>query len=406
MQTSRACCKARQLRSSYLGISQYFRAAISDQKLHRHHQSNTRTGRCQIRSASGKAKVQTRATGQDITQGFPEPPPEGVSSLPVEEIAISPKHDTADDVTDRTTEDEGSSGTWPMARRLLSRTRRHRHKSYTPELHNNAFSFDWFQIGQPNALTVSGETFSVTLNGYITFRRRLGKIHFVGLADPYLRRRVQMIVTNDLQISRASAGDKFQETTISSLKPHTPVQVTGRAILRKDSNGSGIPITIQASHDRAIGLCDSIEHLEIHVDEMKWFNNVLEDIPLPEVDPGPVRRDLQIRTSSKLRQALRNRSKASAEVCKFLFSKGFDEIETPVLFKSTPEGAREFIVPTRSPGLGYALVQSPQQYKQLLMASGIAKYFQIAKCFRDEDMRADRQPEFTQVSLLNCWRPE
>lgn len=112
----------------------------------------------------------------------------------------------------------------------------------------------------------------------------------------------------------------------------------------------------------------------------------------------PAFRYLQLRIP-EFQKMLKKRSLAAKCVRDTLTGQGFNEIETPLLFKSTPEGAREFLVPTRQKHKFYALPQSPQQYKQLLMASGVHKYFQIAKCFRDEDLRADRQPEFTQIDL-------
>lgn len=112
----------------------------------------------------------------------------------------------------------------------------------------------------------------------------------------------------------------------------------------------------------------------------------------------PSSRHLQLRFSQALRNRLRVREHLQELATKFLGYRNFHQMETPILFKSTPEGAREFLVPTRRAGYAYALPQSPQQYKQILMASGYRGYFQFARCFRDEDLRADRQPEFTQVS--------
>lgn len=117
----------------------------------------------------------------------------------------------------------------------------------------------------------------------------------------------------------------------------------------------------------------------------------------------PKARHLQLRFDKVLQDRLTFRHELTMEAKEHFRQAGFLHVETPVLFKSTPEGAREFLVPTRRPGYAYALPQSPQQYKQILMASGVRNYFQFARCFRDEDLRADRQPEFTQVSLARAF---
>ena len=149
---------------------------------------------------------------------------------------------------------------------------------------------------------------------------------------------------------------------------------------------------------------ERIDSIEIKLDDIWPLNMFPTDIIMtPDTVFPPEQRYLQLRSDHQLRDAIRFRANVR-NICKEELERQcnppFVEIETPLLFKSTPEGAREFLVPTRRKGLAYALPQSPQQYKQILMASGIPRYFQFARCFRDEDLRADRQPEFTQVSNI------
>ncbi|KAB2570573.1 Aspartyl/Asparaginyl-tRNA synthetase class IIb [Lasiodiplodia theobromae] len=224
-----------------------------------------------------------------------------------------------------------------------------------------------------------GET--VTLHGYLGPRADLSKkLSFVPLISKDLSHSVQVIST--------PRSSEELHTRLKALGAQDPVAITGILKERKPTKSDG-------------GEIQKITNVEVELKALCVLNEFPKEITFQEdTNIPPEQRHLQLRQDKGIRDALAFRSKA-ANICRDELSNKhqFLEIETPLLFKSTPEGAREFLVPTRTKGLAYALPQSPQQYKQILMASGIPKYFQIARCFRDEDLRADRQPEFTQLDL-------
>ena len=226
-----------------------------------------------------------------------------------------------------------------------------------------------------NSLTSDDVGQKHTFHGWLIIpKRKVGKgIQFLLLRDSE-RNQLQLFST-----SRDSIGPE--------LTTESPVAVTGQIHLRPS-----------AQQRPGLG------QFELEITKIQALNTVNFILPINPsksfVNPAvnAEYRYLVLR-SPKYHAYLRLRDSIIASCRTILRNQSFMEIETPLLFKSTPEGAREFIVPTRRRGEFYALPQSPQQYKQILMASGVARYFQVAKCFRDEDLRADRQPEFTQLDL-------
>lgn len=192
-------------------------------------------------------------------------------------------------------------------------------------------------------------------------------------------------------VSGIAATNVDVHKNLKKIRPHSAVSIS--AVLERKRQPKGHDAITDASEKF------SIQNLELILQNITCLGAFPEDIVISDdAKFGLESRHLQLRFDRDLQKRLRFRDRILRQ-CRSQLN-DFLEIETPILFKSTPEGAREFLVPTRRPGYAYALPQSPQQYKQILMASGVYKYFQIAKCFRDEDLRADRQPEFTQVCSI------
>ena len=216
----------------------------------------------------------------------------------------------------------------------------------------------------------------VTLAGWVQRARKMGGMTFVDLRDRYGI--TQIVFTDESNAELAEAAAKLGREWV--------IQIEG-TVEERTSKNPNLPTG----------------DIEIIASAMKVLNSALTP-PFTieeETDGGD---DLRMRyryldlRRPNVRANLELRHKMTMEIRRYLDSKGFLEIETPMLVGSTPEGARDFVVPSRmNPGQFYALPQSPQTLKQLLMVSGMDRYFQIVKCFRDEDLRADRQPEFTQI---------
>lgn len=225
-------------------------------------------------------------------------------------------------------------------------------------------------------LRISDAGKKTTLAGWVQRIRKMGGMTFVDLRDRYGI--TQLVFNSETDSDLFEAANKLGREFV--------IQITGTVEERSNKNPH-LPTG----------------DIEIIVSELNVLNK--SDVPPftieDETDGGDDLR-LKYRYLDLRRPAVRKnlelRHRMAFEIRRYLDGKGFLEVETPVLIKSTPEGARDFVVPSRmNPGQFYALPQSPQTFKQLLMVSGFDRYFQIVKCFRDEDLRADRQPEFTQI---------
>jgi len=236
-----------------------------------------------------------------------------------------------------------------------------------------------FRTHDCNSLRKSDIGRQITLAGWVNVTRDHGGVIFIDLRDRQGLTQVVFRPEENAELAKQA----------HTLRGEDVIQVSGAVAAR-------LPGT--ENPNLATG------DIEIIPSDLRILNRA-DPLPFP-LDTEPQNEDLRMThryldlRRPRLARNLRIRHRAAKATRDYLDSQGFVEVETPVLSKSTPEGARDFLVPSRiTPGKFYALPQAPQQYKQLLMVAGVEKYFQIAKCFRDEDLRADRQPEFTQIDI-------
>ena len=249
-----------------------------------------------------------------------------------------------------------------------------------PKLHKSATMRTYYcgEIRKENM----GET--VTLCGWVDRRRDHGGVIFIDLRD---RTGIVQIVSDPQR-----TPDSYQDA--EGLRNEYVVKITGRVSQRpQDSLNPKLPTG----------------EVEVYADQIELLNSVRKQLPfqVASADTETVREDLRLKyryldlRRDRMRENIQLRHQVVKAMRRFLEDEqGFTEVETPMLTRSTPEGARDYLVPSRAnPGEWYALPQSPQLFKQLLMVAGLDRYYQIARCFRDEDLRADRQPEFTQLDM-------